>query len=169
MEVFLDESTLDRQDGLSTKDESIVTNDSRKLTIYSWGRNVCSSPQCDVTFDLVHFRSEYQKRDICKSDGTDPMIQERMRSHSHYEALMAIVVRTIEKNQPSTVSFACSWGKHRSVAFAELLRSEYYPRARVKHLELTATQASDRNSRHNRKHQRRHKEAKMAFYHEDFS
>lgn len=168
--VFLNESSLYEQDEFGASEDSIPLADpSRKLTIYSWGRRIHANPQCDVTFDLVHFRSEYEKRDICKSDGTDLTIQECMRSHRYYGELMNVVIRTIEMHQPSTVSFACSWGKHRSMAFAELLKSEYYPKARLRHSRLLVPQPSDRTSKRNRKNQRTVKEKKMAILHDGFA
>lgn len=111
----------------------LVSNRARKLVIYSWGRNVHAEPAaCELTFDLTGFCSEYNRRDIREEDGRSEAVQRGMRSHAGFAALMSTVIQAIERANPQAVSFVCSWGKHRSMAWAEILKADYYPRARVK-------------------------------------
>ena len=98
---------------------------------------VHQDPNCHVTFDLVDFRSEYERADIRKADGRDTEIQENMRWHPEFIRRMMQAVETKEDNPSiTTVPFACSYGKHRSMAFAELFKREYYPRSNLRHASL---------------------------------
>ena len=121
------------------------SNQARQLLIYSWGQKhrLCDEPPCNLTFDLTSFHTEFERRDFKREDGRSEAIQQSMRDHPGFDVLMARVVASIERQQPAAVSFMCTWGRHRSVAWAEILKRDYYPRATVKHLRLAATQAQD--------------------------
>lgn len=109
----------------------------RKLTICSWGQRCHDDPQADVTFDLIDFATEYDRRDIRNADGRDEAVQQTMRAHPDFDELIARVIRTIEgRPEVSTVAFACAWGKHRSMAWAEILKHDHYPRSRLRHARL---------------------------------
>lgn len=60
-----------------------------------------------------------------------------MRLHPDFASLTEPVIQTIETQQDITsVAFVCSWGKHRSMAFAEMLKYDFYPRSKLRHARL---------------------------------
>jgi hypothetical protein len=108
----------------------------RKLTIFSYGHNVHTAPEgCEVTFDLRDFACEYDSRAIREGRplGSDSA---RDAHPSGLRGAVRGVVESIERDAPASVAFMCAWGKHRSMAWAEMLKADHYPRARVRHLRL---------------------------------
>lgn len=124
-------------------------NQKRRLTIWSWGKNVHGENpgDCELAVDLSSFRSEYVQKSIRQADGRDAAVQEHMRSHPDFDKLMDLVVKRIEETDASSVGFVCHWGKHRSMAFAELLKEECYPRAKLKHVRLIEERRADPRSK----------------------
>ena len=112
----------------------------RQLVVYTFGKThrLLDERSCDLTFDLTSFHTEYNQRDSSREDGRSEAIQQSMRSHPGFDALMASVVAAIERREPKAVAFMCVWGKHRSVAWAEILKRDHYPHATIKHVRLAA-------------------------------
>mmetsp|Transcript_46053 Transcript_46053/g.76117 ORF Transcript_46053/g.76117 Transcript_46053/m.76117 type:complete len:105 (-) Transcript_46053:79-393(-) len=73
---------------------------------------------------------------VREGDGRAEVILLEMRAHLGFVQLMQAVVTSIERDAPSSVAFMCAWGKHRSMAWAEMLKAEHYPMARVRHVRL---------------------------------
>ena len=119
-------------------DADLDFNSVRKLRIFSWGKNDPSQtdPNCDLTFDVRKFYAQYDDAGIRKEDGRNPVIKGSIRSHRDFGRMMRTVVSLVEERNARTVSFMCAWGKHRSVALAELLKKEFYPKSKVTHLKF---------------------------------
>jgi RNase adaptor protein for sRNA GlmZ degradation len=69
-------------------------------------------------------------------DGRDKQIQKRICRASAFDFLLRTTIKHIEGDDLKRISVNCSRGKHRSVAFAEILRDYYYPKAKVLHPNL---------------------------------
>lgn len=110
----------------------------RKLTITSWGTNqkgegghMPSDSQYDINASLIS--SSKKGLNLKQLDGRDKQIQQRVCRASAFEFLLRTAIKHIEDGDLSIISTHCSKGHHRSVAFAEILRDYYYPKAVVIH------------------------------------
>lgn len=124
-------------------------NQKRRLMIWSWGKNVHGDHpgDCELVFDLTLFHAEFVQKSILKADGRDPAVQELMCSHPDFDELMNLVVDRVKETAAASVGFVCHWGKHRSLAFAELLKEECYPRSKLKHARLIEQRRADPRSK----------------------
>lgn len=123
------------------KIQVIATNmiiHNRKLIIYTWGKKKRDSgPNTEFNFDATVI-SGHKSPEIKELTGLDPFVQERVRGGRGYTELVEEIVRMIELCNFTLISINCKAGKHRSVSCAEILKSDYYPKAKIVHLELAA-------------------------------
>jgi hypothetical protein len=119
-EIVIDKAVI--LDNLPTKMNDIDIDVNRLLNIYSWGiKKDRKTVNCDIIFDLTKFQTKIDKDiEIQTITGLTDIIQDS--------------VDNIETMNPKSVGFICNHGKHRSVAWAELLHKLYYKNAKVKHL-----------------------------------
>ena len=103
----------------------------RDLTIYTWSKLKNIPPECDVIFDLSHF-----KFPITDSTGLDLEIQNNIQNHSEYNNIIKSILKCIESNKYKKIGIICNYGKIISVGFAELLKKDYYKNSIVHHNNL---------------------------------
>ena len=53
-----------------------------------------------------------------------------------FDLIIEKIITEIETNNPKTIGIYCNYGKHRSVAFAELLKELYYTNSKITHIGL---------------------------------
>ena len=111
---------------IKISDKKINTN--RDLTIYTWSKLKNIPVECDILFDLSHF-----KFPISDSTGLDEMIQKDIQKHSSYNNIIKSILKSIELNEYQKIGIICDSGKIISVAFAELLKKDYYQNSIVHH------------------------------------
>ena len=70
---------------------------------------------------------------MIKRNLTD-IIQDSVIRHPKFLELIETIVDNIETMNPKSVGFICNHGKHRSVAWAELIHKLYYKKSIIKHL-----------------------------------
>ena len=123
-------------DNLPTKINDIDININRLLNIYSWGiKKDKKSVKCDIIFDLTKFQTKIDKDiDVQTITGLSDIIQDSIIRHPKFLELIEHVVNLIETTNPTHIAFICNHGKHRSVAWAELLKTLYYNKSIIKHL-----------------------------------
>ena len=133
-EIIIDKTTI--LDNLPMKINDVNVNMNRSLTIYSWGiKKDTKSVDCDIIFDLTKFQTKIDKDiDVQTINGLSDIIQDSVIRHPKFLELIENVVQNIETENPTDIAFICNHGKHRSVAWAELLQKLYYNKAVIKHL-----------------------------------
>ena len=117
---------------LNSKND-ILYDKNRKLTIYSWGCMRHAEPQCEISFDLTKFTTKTEIKDIKLFDGRDEEIQNSIIQHPLFTDLIKKIIKEIETNNPTKISFFCNHGKHRSVGWTEILKKYYYPNSIITH------------------------------------
>ena len=121
---------------LPTKINNIDININRFLTIYTWGiKKDRKNVECNIIFDLTKFQTKIDKDiDVQTINGLSDIIQDSIICHPKFLELLENVVNNIETENLTDIAFICNHGKHRSVAWAELLKKLYYNKAIIKHL-----------------------------------
>ena len=114
-----------------TKISDKKINTDRDLMIYTWSKLKNIPVECDILFDLSHF-----KFPISDSTGLDEMIQKKIQKHSSYNNIIKSILKSIELNEYQKIGIICNSGKIISVAFAELLKKDYYQTSIVHHNNL---------------------------------
>ena len=138
------DTTLYSDTGYTCDDDSVFTpltythldnvDRNRNISINTWGVRRHDTIDCDVVFDLRNFQSKVSSQvNIKHVNGLTEVIQDSIRVHRDFLVLMDIIVDFVEKNNPKKIGIVCSYGKHRSVAWAEILRKDVYSNAKVKH------------------------------------
>jgi RNase adaptor protein for sRNA GlmZ degradation len=130
-------------DDLITHIKTPPTNSKFKFKILTYGcRNF--NPEylnTDFEFDVSkycsHFPDTVTSIKYCR--GTDELIQKMVIMGTAFHQTINRMITAIEKNKPRRIGIYCSHGKHRSVAFAELLKKYYYPRISIQHMCIKAT------------------------------
>lgn len=106
----------------------------RHLRIFTWGLRKHDAPACQIHFDVSKFYTHVDPSvDVRQLTGLDTEIQEAIVRHPRFGDLVVRIVATVEENDLSSISFACAHGKHRSVGWAEIIKTHYYPRATTYH------------------------------------
>ena len=133
-EIEMDKTKI--LNNLPTKINDIDINVNRFLTIYTWGiKKDRKNVECNIIFDLTKFQTKIDKDiDVQTINGLSDIIQDSIICHPKFLELLEIVVNNIETENPTDIAFICNHGKHRSVAWAELLKKLYYKKAIIKHL-----------------------------------
>lgn len=123
-------------DNLPTKINDNDINVNRMLTIYTWGiKKDHDKVNCNLQFDLTKFQTKIDKDiDVQTINGLSDIIQDSIICHPKFLELLETIVNNIETENPKEIAFICNHGKHRSVAWAELLQKLYYNKAVIKHL-----------------------------------
>lgn len=108
----------------------------RQLGIWTWGVNQKGSggsphPKSDFNVNASVISSSKKGLNLKQLDGRDSKIQRRVCRAKAFEFLLRSTVKKIESTDAKQISVNCSKGRHRSVAFAEILRDHYYPNAKV--------------------------------------
>jgi RNase adaptor protein for sRNA GlmZ degradation len=106
-------------------------NTDRDLTIYTWSKLKNIPVECDIIFDLSHF-----KFPISDSTGLDIEIQKNIQNHLAYINIIKSILKYIEFNNYKKIGIICDYGKIVSVAFAELLKKDYYQNSIIYHNNL---------------------------------
>ena len=114
-----------------TKISDKKININRDLTIYTWSKLKNIPVECDILFDLSHF-----KFPITDSTGLDETIQKNIQKHSSYNNILKSILKYIELNEYQKIGIICDSGKIVSVGFAELLKKDYYQRTIIYHNNL---------------------------------
>ena len=133
-EIVIDKTVI--LDNLPTKMNGIDIDVNRLLNVYSWGvKKDRKTVNCDIIFDLRKFQTKIDKDiDIQTITGLSDIIQNSVIGHPKFLDLINTIVENIETINPKSIGFICNHGKHRSVAWAELIHKLYYKKAMVKHL-----------------------------------
>ena len=77
--------------------------------------------------DLTKFQTKIDKDlDVHTITGLTDIIQDSVIRHPKFLELIETIVDNIETMNPKNVGFICNHGKHRSVAWAELIHKLYY-------------------------------------------
>lgn len=119
---------------------SATTSDrEREVTITTYGSRRRSGPDTQTNqrnFDVSNVPLKVDPRCLTTLTGKDPEIRDLVARTPRFRRFVCGVVRAIERDNLTEVSINCHQGRHRSVAVAEILRDTYYPRAKVRHMEL---------------------------------
>tara|TARA_Y100001933_G_C18761191_1_gene464112 strand:- start:135 stop:605 length:471 start_codon:yes stop_codon:yes gene_type:complete len=131
---FTEKTDIDYKNILEKTFSENIYNTDRELYIYSWGKMKHTEPKCEVSFDLTKFTTKIGVENVKNLDGRDEKIIISILRHPAFDLLMESVIKEIEENNRSEISFFCNHGKHRSVGWAEIVKKYYYPKSIVKHL-----------------------------------
>ncbi len=99
-------------------------NVAKNIKLYTWGNKVHKQKPLPSDFNLcVTGVNSYKPKGINLKDvdGRDARLQEKVARQPKFEMYMKSTLEKIEKEKPKVVSINCHKGRHRSVAFAELL------------------------------------------------
>ena len=130
-------------DDSNIENEYIIINDinnkpiqnDRKINIYTWGVKKHTCDKCDIIFDVTLLTAKINK-DVRSLNGKNDIIKQSIINHPKFEIMMETILKNIEEDEPNTIGFICNYGKHRSVAFAELLKELYYTNSNITHIGL---------------------------------
>ena len=131
-EIVKDQSILENsfnEPFLKIGDHKIDSD--RDLTIYTWSKLKNIPVECDIVFDLSQFVVQETK-----STGLDEDLQKTIQNHSAYNDIIKSILKYIEFDEYKKIGFICDYGKVVSVAFAELLKKNYYQRTIIYHNNL---------------------------------
>ena len=120
---------------LDNIDDKLIKKD-RKINIYTWGIKKHTCDKCDIIFDATLLTAKINK-DVRSLNGKNDIVKQSIINHPKFEIMMETILRNIEEDEPLTIGFICNHGKHRSVAFAELLKELYYTNSKITHIGLS--------------------------------
>ena len=103
--------------------------------IYTWANKVDTTVPMDydIAFDVSMFFSEIKDMNNIKTlTGKDQVIQDSIMCHPRFLSLAETIVNTVNEQKPREIGFICSYGKHRSVGWAYIMR-EYVFKTSVIH------------------------------------
>jgi len=103
----------------------------RDLIIYTWSKLKNIPVECDILFDLSEMKISKSK-----FTGLDETIQKDIQNHSEYNNIIKSILKDIELNNYKKIGIICDYGKIVSVAFAELLKKDYYKNSIIYHNNL---------------------------------
>ena len=107
----------------------------RELNIYTWGIKKHKCDRCDIIFDATLLTAKINK-DVRNVNGKNDIVKQSIINHPKFDIMIETILTNIENDEPLNVGFICNYGKHRSVAFAEVLKMLYYPNAKITHFGL---------------------------------
>lgn len=113
-----------------------IADQKRELMVYTYGtryifEDLKDSERCYNAAILRGVRT----KELFKLRGTDPVIQQTVRSIPEFVPFIKNIIVEIERDDLNTISIICRGGHHRSVTAAEWLR-HIYPEIVVKHLTI---------------------------------
>lgn len=101
-------------------------------TIYSFGYKMngedqfaTTGPNAPLIIDCRGLYNPHQDANLRKMTGRDEEVQQRMQESALAQIMVQEAIRYLTKNPDGTVAFGCSYGKHRSVAMAEIVAREF--------------------------------------------
>ena len=103
----------------------------RDLIIYTWSKLKNIPVECDILFDLSEMKISKSK-----FTGLDETIQKDIQNHSEYNNIIKSILKDIELNNYKKIGIICDYGKIVSVAFAELLKKDYFKNSIIYHNNL---------------------------------
>lgn len=109
-----------------------ISND-RKINITTWGVKKHLPHDCQIIFDATLFTTKIDG-DIKNLTGLDEKIQKSVINHPKFDIIIENILINIETYNYENIGIICNYGKHRSVAWAELLKKLYYPKSNIKHI-----------------------------------
>ena len=114
----------------------------RELYIVTWGLRLDPEPSPPVTFNFSRFYAiaKHKEQKIKTQTGLDKEVQDSIRKHPLFTHILYRIVNYIEERDLNHISMACNYGRHRSVAWAELLKEHCYPNATIHHMGLERAQ-----------------------------
>lgn len=108
-------------------------------TIYSFGYKMngqdqfaTTGPHAPVIFDCRVISNPHQDAKLRRLTGRDKAVQRRVMKSHLAKILLDEALEHLMEYPDGTVAFGCSYGKHRSVALAELLHKSV-PQSTVIH------------------------------------
>lgn len=132
---FINEDSIEKKYIiLDNIDDKLIKKD-RKINIYTWGIKKHTCEKCDIIFDATLLTAKINK-DVRSLNGKNDIVKQSIINHPKFEIMMETILRNIEEEEPLTIGFICNHGKHRSVAFAELLKELYYTNSKITHIGL---------------------------------
>lgn len=133
---FINEDSIEKKYIiLDNIDDKLIKKD-RKINIYTWGIKKHTCDKCDIIFDAILLTAKINK-DVRSLNGKNDIVKQSIINHPKFEIMMETILRNIEEDEPLTIGFICNHGKHRSVAFAELLKELYYTNSKITHIGLS--------------------------------
>jgi len=125
-------------DDLMKQVKILKTSSNLKFKIFTYGCRNFNPVElnADLVYDVSKYRSHFPQSvtSVRYYRGTDELIQKMIVLGDAFQQILSGMIDNIEDSRPAIISIYCSHGKHRSVAFAELLKKYYYPKASIKHL-----------------------------------
>ena len=116
----------------STSKEASV----KVIHLYTWGNKCRSSKPKPSDFNLCVTGISTHKPsgiNLKTTDGRDKRLQEKFERQPKFDMYMTSTLQKIIETNPKVVSINCHKGRHRSVAFCEMLAMK------LKELEYTVT------------------------------
>ena len=112
---------------------------SRQLRIYSYGIAIRSHKPDDSqrNWFVGVMTTKPHGVDLRKYNGKSSEVQAGIAKDPKFASIMNNIVDSVETDNLTCISIACTKGRHRSVAVAELLKSWVYPDAEVIHLTIS--------------------------------
>ena len=133
---FINEDSIEKKYIiLDNIDDKLIKKD-RKINIYTWGIKKHTCDKCDIIFDATLLTAKINK-DVRSLNGKNDIVKQSIINHPKFEIMMETILKNIEEHEPLTIGFICNHGKHRSVAFAELLKELYYTNSKMTHIGLS--------------------------------
>ena len=133
---FINEDSIEKKYIiLDNIDDKLIKKD-RKINIYTWGIKKHTCDKCDIIFDATLLTAKINK-DVRSLNGKNDIVKQSIINHPKFEIMMETILKNIEDDEPLTIGFICNHGKHRSVAFAELLKELYYTNSKITHIGLS--------------------------------
>ena len=133
---FINEDSIEKKYIiLDNIDDKLIKKD-RKINIYTWGIKKHTCDKCDIIFDATLLTAKINK-DVRSLNGKNDIVKQSIINHPKFEIMMETILKNIEEDEPLTIGFICNHGKHRSVAFAELLKELYYTNSKITHIGLS--------------------------------
>ena len=133
---FINEDSIEKKYIiLDNIDDKLIKKD-RKINIYTWGIKKHTCDKCDIIFDATLLTAKINK-DVRSLNGKNDIVKQSIINHPKFEIMMETILKNIEEHEPLTIGFICNHGKHRSVAFAELLKELYYTNSKITHIGLS--------------------------------
>ena len=106
------------------------------LTIYTYGlSNHETSPiETQKNFDASKLNIDID--DFKDTTGMDIDLMELIKNTPRFVSFISKIALTVKKDKLKVISINCLYGRHRSVAAANILKDVFFPRAKVIHLEI---------------------------------
>jgi hypothetical protein len=117
---------------------SKMPDENRQIRIYTYGiaKRARKPDDSQKNWFVGTITTKPYGVDLRKYDGRSSQVQAGIAQDPKFNKIIQDIVESIETENMRCISIACTKGRHRSVAVAELLKSWFYPRAVVIHLTI---------------------------------